>query len=159
MINQIAHFSITQKKTCNHREQPWQARYHKKTHKKTPGRSNLYSYGRMICRCFPRLLNRSRTLCILQVDKREKFAWVLWQVPVNMKRTPISDSQLFALSITHCQNTHTVHKINLLFYLIPMDELIFYLRQVFHLLYDNSIPFGGGLTLLFLNIIDSCVIR
>ena len=38
------------------------------------GRSKLYFYGRIINRCFPRRQNMSRTRCLLQIDKREKFA-------------------------------------------------------------------------------------
>ena len=43
---------------------------------------------------------------------------------------------------------------------IDLVEVVFYLKQVFHLLYDNSATkVEGGITLLFLNIIDSCIIR
>ena len=42
---------------------------------------------------------------------------------------------------------------------IDLVEVVYYLTQVFYLLYGKSVTPAEGITLLLLNIIDSCIIR
>ena len=93
------------------------------------------------------------TICLLQIVREKSSPECFDKLPLLRQERRTWTNLAALCAVNHCQNTHTVHTIKMLFLQVfgllflkfllavkvELVEVAYYLKQVFHLLYDKSV--------------------